>query len=832
MVFFAMGYTFLRLDRFSAIPGKRKKLVESRGPTSSKCDVGKEKAKQMPLRSSNGRQKAIFSSQDEIVALLGDCLRRRDVNHARNIDDRLRKTKVKFTGPMYDNLLKVYALAGDEQAFSLFAELRQSEFKVTEGLCVGLLARCAESKFLRFAEAVAEFVESSGQKTLLVYSALMKVYAHAGMYDKACDLYDDVISDGLEPDSMMYGCLMKFATECGRTTLSRLLSERAPFLDIQNYMSLIRAAGRDRDVKQAFSVLDRLKSSGVAIDIAAYNCVLDVCASCGDMTSARSLVDEMKHRGALDVITYNTLLKGYCQQGDLAGAKSVMNDIRQAGQQPNDISFNLLLNAAISASDFVAAWQTVEHIERNGTVDHYTISIIMKGLKKMKSKDSRHLQQALALLDRSNINVCSDEILLNTVVEACMWYKDISRLKSFLAAFAESDLRPSLTTYGPLIKAASMLRCLDTCWELWGRVVDGRSPSEIALGCMLDALVTNNCLDSAVRLFDEWKDLVKPNTVMFSTLAKGFATSRQPGRAMELWHDMHRRNVRLNTVVCNAIIDAQARSGMMDEVSHVVTVMEQQGCPLDVITFSTIIKGYCVKGDLDKAFEIFRNTQKSGLITDAVIYNTLLDGCLRHNRIELAEQVAEEMEQHNIVPTNFTLGILVKMYGRRHQLDKAFLVVESLSQRHGFKINTQVKTCLISACVNNRAVDRALQVFADLRKSREQLDSKTYGALISGCVRFGRLPAAIELVEDAYGLQASSARGLPPGESLERERLEQVLKHLQAASQMENVGLPLLERLRAAEPMASQLIMSSLGTRGSNAEIPSKPLRPWRGSSH
>merc|ERR1719157_459626 len=122
--------------------------------------------------------------------------------------------------------------------------------------------------------------------TIASYSALMKVYAYSGMYDKACDLYTKIRAEGLEPDHMMYGCLMKFAVECGRTELSQELFDKAPVLDIHNYMSLIRAAGRDKDIDRAFSVLEKLKLSGAPVDIAAYNCVLDACVSAGDMRRA------------------------------------------------------------------------------------------------------------------------------------------------------------------------------------------------------------------------------------------------------------------------------------------------------------------------------------------------------------------------------------------------------------------------------------------------------------------------------------------------------------------------------------------------------------------
>ena len=40
--------------------------------------------------------------------------------------------------------------------------------------------------------------------TLAIYSALMKVYAYSGLYERACDLYEDIQKDGIAPDSMMH----------------------------------------------------------------------------------------------------------------------------------------------------------------------------------------------------------------------------------------------------------------------------------------------------------------------------------------------------------------------------------------------------------------------------------------------------------------------------------------------------------------------------------------------------------------------------------------------------------------------------------------------------
>ena len=127
-----------------------------------------------------------------------------------------------------------------------------------------------------------------GKLTLPMYSVLMKAYAYSGQFERACDLYTDLLKDGLEPDSLMYGCLIKFASECGRTQLLAELFKRTPGgPDIQNYMSLIRAAGRERNPHKALEILEEIRGL-IVVDTAAYNCVLDV--KCWDGNAGRSRI--------------------------------------------------------------------------------------------------------------------------------------------------------------------------------------------------------------------------------------------------------------------------------------------------------------------------------------------------------------------------------------------------------------------------------------------------------------------------------------------------------------------------------------------------------------
>jgi len=766
----------------------------------------------------------IALSPEAVSLLLEDCAKRGNLELAARIEALAREAKQPLLCGAYEALLKLNASAGSLHALDLFEEMRTSGVRISEGLCVGLLSRCADCKFLHFAEAVVKFCRSQQGMSIAVYSALMKVYAYCGMYDKACDLYHQICADGLEPDTMMYGCLMKFSAECGRTKLSRELSERAPGLDIQNYMALIRAAGRDRDVDNAFAVLERLRVSGVPLDIAAYNCVLDVCVSAGDMKRARELVAEIKNISTPDVITFNTLIKGYCSSRDINGARAVLKEMEEAGHRPDDVSYNCLLNASVSSGsgNFCDAWETIAMMEKAGVaVDHYTISIMMKALKKVRNQ--KDLSLALQLLDRAGLDVCEDEILLNNVLETCTRHRETRRLENILTNFMKSGLRPSLHTYGSLIKASAVLKNVDQCWALWHEMVDRRAmvPNDIALGCMLDALVCNGQTDEAFELFRRWKSHVQGNTVLWATLIKGFANTNQAKRAMDAWHEMRSEGVEMNTVAYNGVIDAQARVGAMDAVSTLVEAMAVDGCTPDVITYSTVVKGYCVNGDLDKAFEIFRGMQQGRMAGDSIIYNTILDGCTRHGRMDLADIILEDMDRYGVVPSNFTLAILVKMYGRRKQLHKALEVVKELPARHGFLPNAQVWTCLMCTCVNNNALDTAFGVFEDVKKHSQSVDAKAYGAMISGCIRYGLFARAVALVDEAYELNQQGRGGTPPrwkkthnghkGQVLDTEILERLLRSLAQNGMMEDQGVPLLQRLRAAKaPVNGRLFVSAM----------------------
>jgi len=257
------------------------------------------------------------------------------------------------------------------------------------------------------------------------------------------------------------------------------------------------------------------------------------------------------------------------------------------------------------------------------------------------------------------------------------------------------------------------------------------------------------------------------------------------------------------------VIDACARGGRLDSAAQVLELATTMGLEPDRITYSTLVKGFCIAGEIDQGLAVMKSSERRGLPADVFMYNTVMDHCTNMGRLDQVDKLYAEMLERNCAPTNFTLGVLVKRYGRDNKLDKAFEMVDTLPPKYGFKPNTQEMTCLISACLMNKQLPRALQVYKRMQAYGPGPDGVTYERLITGLLRAGKVQQACEILRDAYGLTSTSGRNSPqrsgavtPGGTargaLDAKVLESVVDALRAQQQTASVAIPLLQDLRAA----------------------------------
>ena len=113
---------------------------------------------------------------EAVTVILEECVKTHDAKLARQIEKNARNAKVPFNMHGYDALLKAYAEDCDVHALDVFKEMQAEGHTISEGLCVGLLARCADGKFLSFAEEIVRFVRAGAAGAVSVLCGVLKTF--------------------------------------------------------------------------------------------------------------------------------------------------------------------------------------------------------------------------------------------------------------------------------------------------------------------------------------------------------------------------------------------------------------------------------------------------------------------------------------------------------------------------------------------------------------------------------------------------------------------------------------------------------------------------------
>jgi pentatricopeptide repeat protein len=609
--------------------------------------------------------------------------------------------------------------------------------------------------------------------------------------------------------------------------------DRKDEVDVSKHVAMMRARSRENDLEGAMQVFRKLQSSGVQLTSLVYNALLDSCVQCGKVNVALQHFQEMKDLGLVDVVSYNTLLKAYLTTGQIAKARKMLAEMSENGVKANQVTYNEMLNALVNIKDRKEMWSLVTEMSNAGMrPNSVSCSIILKSLTAHSAPAD--IRQAMALID--NMQDDMDEVLFASVIEACVRVGQLDLLSQKLQQYASMGGLAGLTapTYGSMIKAYGRARDVDRVRELWNEMRRRAvSPTSITLGCMVDALVTNGFPDEAQQLVREILEDENSaeilNTVIYSTLLKGFAQARQPQRVQEVFEDMKRIGIACNTVSYNTMLDANARTGRMDRADELFRDMQASGVSPDVITYSTLVKGYCQSGDIDQGFQVLKEMVEAGTHEpDEILYNSLLDGCAKQHRVDDALKLVEDMHKNGVRPSNFTLSILVKLLGRSRRLNQAFSMVEETCKRFDLQANVHVYTCLIYACFQNRQLPRALQLHDSMiTEGGVEPDERTYAVLARGCLTAGSLDKAANVIRAAYRLNPQGLVMPKRAPGVEQRALEEVMNALSNAPNAERHAVPLLTDLRAMgvhveQTVYTRAVETSVSRAGRNNAYPEK----------
>jgi len=712
----------------------------------------------------------------------------------------------------------------------LVEEMRNSDVVFSKTMVEAVLLACSVTKDSELASEIVARAELP-RADRDICTALVTVYASCELWDMACCIYEEVILPSqLKLDPSLVEVLLKAASNSNRTDLIPALAESIAG-DSAKQAKIIRCYGKDGNLRGAIDMFNQMKGSHTPLNSLVYNSILEAAVHCGDMGAALNFFSQAKQNGQADVVSFNTVMKGHLAEGKMHAALQLLKEMSDNGMPASLVTYHGLLNARVQAGDCRGAWGLVEQMKTSGlSPNAVTCSILLKALT--TRSHAADMSRVLELIDAVDSGV--DEVLFASLAEACIRTGRLDLLSEKTRQSKQSGnmLGLSAPTYGSMIKAYGQAHDVDQVWAFWEEMAARAvRPTSITLGCMVEALVMNRCADQAWSLVQKlWNDDSQKallNTVIYSTILKGFAMAKRPDRLMALYDEMRARDIACNTITYNTMLNAFAQCGAMHRVPQLLEDMKAASPQVepDIVTYSTMVKGFCASGDLDKGLTLLKEMEQDGKFApDEVMYNSLLDGCARQHRLDDALKLLDNMRDSGVTPSNYTLSIMVKLLGRARRLNQAFTMVTGLCDEHNFRANIQVYTCLIQACFHNRQPMKALGLHDQLVKEGCVPDQKTYVALVRGCLQAGLVDKAAEVVRCAFHCGDHGmlhARGAAPG--VDAACLHEVISKLGSGT--------VTSKKLSSDVASSQSAAKSTGSRTAQGNRFSNDSLPWRASN-
>lgn len=568
------------------------------------------------------------------------------------------------------------------------------------------------------------------------FEALLQAYK-AVTDSLAVELFEVTLLSGFSQVLDTYWTALKIAAESGRLQEARKVFNGSA--NVIKQVSMIEAAGHDGDVQSVMSLIGDCE--GTSLEFVAYCHAYEACVQCHDTASAENVLERMVHARKDSSLRYNTYLKTLFSSKHQP-VEASLAQMRRQGLRPNAMTYNSIFVEMMKENNLVTVWKFIDlMIEDGARPNAVTCALFAYHIEYAGTLDVDRIFSLFA-----HVGFTLNDGVMCHMLDCCT---RLSRVHCMDKLYEYLRAR-SISLHAKFIKAFGRVRRLDRMWTVWSELkAHNVAVSADVYASMVDASLVGRDVEGALSVFRSMK-LALPDSPETGSVGCGLVRTclrnRQTRLAMDIFDDIKHMEA-CSVKVYNNILDVLCKNGEMDSAQSLFREMLLNSVS-DYNSFSIIIRGQCAHGDLMQALQVFRQMQHHGVKPDLPLFHTVLMVCAHQEKRSVAELLLQDMTTAGVAPSNATLCILLKLYGRAGDLKKAFEVVDCFPVRYGFKLNSKVYVALMSVCVSAGKLIDALALFDEMTDEGCAADAEIFDLLLEGCIRHKEVCRAVQLLHD------------------------------------------------------------------------------------
>lgn len=304
------------------------------------------------------------------------------------------------------------------------------------------------------------------------YNTLIDGFCKVGEIDRSFELFNQMISEGVEPNVITFNTLMDGMSKCGRVSSAfQLFNEmlgKGIKGDATTYTILITAFCNVNNIERAMKLFEQMLESGIVSDATLYHSLISGLSQAGRMDDACSVVSQMRAAGfQLDLIGYNVLIGGFCRKNRLDKAYELFKSMGESGVNPDLVTYNTL----IAYSSKKGYFETAHGMWKKMLGDRITPNVVTYGALIGAYCELGNLFEAMKIYKEMNTGSRAstkkpNTIIYNTLINALCKSDSVEVALSLLDDMKDKGVRPNTSTFNSLLKGLQERRWLDKAFKL------------------------------------------------------------------------------------------------------------------------------------------------------------------------------------------------------------------------------------------------------------------------------------------------------------------------------------------------------------------------------
>ncbi|XP_022141235.1 pentatricopeptide repeat-containing protein At5g52850, chloroplastic [Momordica charantia] len=557
-------------------------------------------------------------------------------------------------------------------------------------------------------------------KDVVSWTTMQAAYVRNRSYIEAFELFDLMVILGHCPNEFTLSTLLRSCSETGELELGACV--------------------------HGYAIKGGFESKPV------LGCTLiDMYAKCDCTEEACEVFRNMDNA---DTVTWTATISSLVQAQKWNEALQLYITMIESGVTPNEFTFTKLL-ATINFLDLKYGKLLHNHVITFG-VD---LNVLLKTTLVDMYSRYQELEDAMKVANQT----AEKDVHLWTSIISC--FNQNLKVKEAIATLQEmriSGIPPNSFTYSSVLSACTLIPSLELGKQIHLQVILAGLEADVCAGSALINMYMK-CSDSINDALRVFRTITSPNVICWTSLISGLAEHGCEQDCYRYFLDMQAAGVQPNSftlssilgacssaksqnrtsmfhgyilkirahhdiIVGNALVDAYARSRMVDEAWRVISTMNHR----DAITYTSLATRLNQMGDHEMALKTISSMRDDNVRKDEVSLASLISAATGLGTVKIGEQLHCYSLKYGLYNTRSVKNSLIDLYGKVGCLKDAQKAFEEITEPDVVSWNG-----MISVLALNGHVSSALSAFDNMRLAGLKPDSITFLLILSACSQGG-----------------------------------------------------------------------------------------------